>query len=139
MGHTMAKYVVDVSVVLYVLAEDLEFSGDHQLLAPTLIRSQVLNQLYQDVQRGELSEDVGRDRLGRFSTMKIRYLGDKVLRRRAWTIAQQLGWDSTDTAEYIALTQLQAEAFVTLDTDLATEVAELVATQPLAAVLGSDT
>ena len=66
-----------------------------------------------------------------FSTMKMRLLGDKVLRRRAWEIAEQLGWDSTDQAEYIALTQLQADAFVTLDEDLAREVSELV---PIASI-----
>src|SRR5438477_148754 len=51
--------------------------------------------------------------------MKIRLFGDAVLRRRAWEIATELGWAETYTAEYIALTQLQADAFVTLDAKLA--------------------
>ncbi len=51
--------------------------------------------------------------------MPIRLLGDGVLRRRAWDIAERLGWASTFEAEYLALTQLQADAFVTLDADLA--------------------
>jgi hypothetical protein len=37
----------------------------------------------------------------------------------AWRIADQLGWTDTFTAEYIALTQLQADAFGTLDAQLA--------------------
>ena len=42
-----------------------------------------------------------------------------MLRRRAWELADQLGWASTYDAEYVALTQLQADAFVTLDAELA--------------------
>ena len=58
--------------------------------------------------------------------MPIRLLGDAVLRRRAWEIADELGWASTYDAEYIALTQLQADAFVTLDAKLARRVKDLV-------------
>lgn len=39
--------------------------------------------------------------------MKIRYLGDAVLHRRAWELAERLGRASTYDTEYIALTQLQ--------------------------------
>jgi predicted nucleic acid-binding protein len=51
-----------------------------------------------------------------------------VLRRRAWEIADQLGWASTYDAEYIALTLLQADAFVTLDAKLGRKVKEIVVT-----------
>ena len=51
--------------------------------------------------------------------MPIRFLGDAVLRRRAWEIADRLGWASTYDAEYLALTLLQADAFVTMDEALA--------------------
>ncbi len=78
-----------------------------------------------------MTEGEGLSFHARFSTMKIRLLGDKVLRRRAWEIADQLGWESTYRAEFIALTQLQADAFVTLDADLALEVASLV---PIASI-----
>jgi predicted nucleic acid-binding protein len=60
--------------------------------------------------------------------MKIRLLGDAVLRRNAWTIAEQLGWSETYTAEYVALTKLQADAFVTLDAGLARQVEGVVPT-----------
>ena len=56
------------------------------------------------------------------SEAKIRLLGDAVLQRRAWELADQLGWDSTYDAEYVALTQLQADAFVTMDAKLARSV-----------------
>ena len=57
-----------------------------------------------------------------------RLRGDAVLRRRAWDLADQLGWASTYDAEYVALTQLQADAFVTLDAELARSVEGIVAT-----------
>lgn len=59
--------------------------------------------------------------------MPIRLLGDAVLRRRAWEIADRLGWASTYDAEYVALTQLQADAFVTTDASLARRVEGIVA------------
>lgn len=114
----MAKYVVGVDVVLHLLREGIQPLPEHKLLAPTLIRSQVLDSLYKQVRTGELPMAEGKQLLVRFSEIKIRYLGDKVLRRRAWELAEQLGWESTDNAEYIALTQLQADAFVTMDEKL---------------------
>jgi len=66
--------------------------------------------------------------------MKIRLLGDGVLRRRAWDVADQLGWASTYNAEYIALTQLQGDAFVTLDVELARSVEGIVATASIDAL-----
>jgi indolepyruvate ferredoxin oxidoreductase alpha subunit len=38
-----------------------------------------------------------------------------------------LGWASTYNAEYVALTQLHADAFVTLDRELARSVERIVA------------
>ena len=67
--------------------------------------------------------------------MSIRLLGDGVLRRRAWEIADQLGWASTYNAEYIALTQLQADAFITLDAELARSVEGIVATASIEVLL----
>jgi predicted nucleic acid-binding protein len=66
--------------------------------------------------------------------MKIRLLGDAVLQRRAWELADQLGWASTYNAEYVALTQLQADAFVTLDAKLARSVEGIVATASIDAL-----
>ena len=66
--------------------------------------------------------------------MKIRLLGDAVLRRVAWRIADQLGWAETYDAEYVALTQLQADAFITLDEDLARRAAGVVSTATIDAL-----
>ena len=131
----MTRFVVDTSAVLHLASEGIEVSGAHKLLAPTLLRSQTLSALHEAVERGELPADVARDRLARIGRMSIRFLGDGVLRRRAWEIADQLGWASTYNAEYIALTQLQADAFITLDAELARSVEGIVATTPIDALL----
>jgi hypothetical protein len=58
--------------------------------------------------------------------LKIRLLGDRLLQKVAWDIAEDLGWDDTLQAEYIALTRLQADAFVTFDTSLAESLSDVV-------------
>jgi predicted nucleic acid-binding protein len=130
----MTRFVVDVGAVLHLATEDLEVSADHELLAPTLLRSQVLSTVHEAVERGELASDVARDRLERIWKMSIRLLGDAVLRRKAWDVADRLGWADTYTAEYVALTLLQADAFVTLDTELARSVEGIVTTAPIDAL-----
>ena len=123
----MTRFVVDAGAVLHLAGAGAEVPGAHKLLAPTLLRSQTLSVLHEAVQRGEIPADVARDRLTRVRGMKIRLLGDTVLQRRAWELADQLGWASTYNAEYVALTQLQADAFVTLDAELARSVEGIVA------------
>ena len=124
----MTRFVVDVRAVLHLASAGIEIPGEHELLAPTLLRSQVLSALHEAVQRGEIEADVARDHLARIGRMPIRLLGDAVLRRRAWDVADQLGWASTYDAEYVALTQLQADAFITLDEDLARSLDGIVPT-----------
>ena len=133
----MTRFVVDTGVVLHLADAGGEVSGEHKLLAPTLLRSQTLSALHEAVQRGEIPADVARDRLARIRRMKIRLLGDAVLQRRAWELADQLGWASTYDAEYVALTQLQADAFVTLDAKLARSVEGIVATASIEALTPS--
>jgi predicted nucleic acid-binding protein len=130
----MTRFVVDAGAVLHLVSAEVEVSGEHELLAPTLLRSQTLTALHEAVRRGELPAEVGRGRLDRVGRMPIRLLGDAVLRRQAWKVADQLGWASTYDAEYIALTQLQADAFVTLDAELARSVEGIVTTAPIDAL-----
>jgi predicted nucleic acid-binding protein len=130
----MTRFVVDASAVLHLASGEIEVSSKHKLLAPTLLRSQTLSALHEAVTRGEIPADVARERLRRIGRMPIRLLGDAVLRRRAWELADQLGWDSTYNAEYVALTQLQADAFVTLDAKLARSVEGIVTTASIDAL-----
>ena len=58
-------------------------------------------------------------------------LGDRVLQAVAWKVADQLGWVDTLDAEYVALTQLQADALITLNPALAIAAKDLVTVAPL--------
>jgi predicted nucleic acid-binding protein len=130
----VTRFVIDCGVALHLASEGIEVPAEHELLAPTLLRSQTLSALHEAVERGELPADVARERLARIGGMPIRLLGDAVLRRKAWDVADQLGWASTYDAEYVALTQLQADAFVTLDAELARRVQGIVPTATIEAL-----
>ncbi|HUP31828.1 MAG TPA: type II toxin-antitoxin system VapC family toxin [Gaiellaceae bacterium] len=130
----MTRFVLDAGAVLELARAGTEAPEEHELLAPTLLRSQTLSALHEAVHRGELPADVAREHLARIQRLPIRLLGDAVLRRRAWELADRLGWASTYDAEYVALTQLQADAFVTLDAELARSVEGIVPTATLDAL-----
>jgi predicted nucleic acid-binding protein len=130
----VTRFVVDCGVVLHLAAEGIEVAAEHELLAPTLLRSQTLSALHEAVHRDEIPEAVALERLARIQAMPIRLLGDAVLRRNAWQIADRLGWAETYDAEYVALTRLQADAFVTPDAELARRVEGIVPTAPIDAL-----
>jgi predicted nucleic acid-binding protein len=130
----MTRFVVDAGAVLHLASTGVDVPDEHELLAPTLLRSQTLSALHEAVQRGEIPADVARDHLARIGRIRIRLLGDAVLRRRAWEVADRLGWASTYDAEYVALSQLQADAFITLDAELARSVEGIVATASIDAL-----
>lgn len=124
----LARFVIDCETLLRIAAGEIEVAAEHQLVAPTLIRSQALAALYEAARRGEISATEGIERVTRINSLKVRFLGDKVLQRTAWKVADQLGWETTYDAEFVALTQLQADVFVTSDSNLARAVSGLVET-----------
>jgi indolepyruvate ferredoxin oxidoreductase alpha subunit len=100
------------------------------------VRSQALSALYRAVRRGDLDSATARERLLRINSLKVRFLGDKVLQQTAWRVADELGWDDTADAEYVALTRLQADAFVTADRRLRRQLRGVVDVLPPAALRG---
>jgi len=130
----VTRFVVDCDTLLRIAAGEIEVAGEHKLVAPTLVRSQALSRLYEAFRRGELSADEGLERVTRINSLKVRFLGDKVLQRTAWRVADQLGWETTYDAEFVALTQLQADVFVTSDGELARAASRLVETATIDAL-----
>jgi predicted nucleic acid-binding protein len=122
----MTRFVVDCETLLRIVAGEIEVAAEHQLVAPTLVRSQALAALYEAACRGEISPAEGIERVTRINSLKIGFLGDKVLQRQAWNVADELGWKTTYDAEYVALTKLQADALVTSDGELARAVSGVV-------------
>jgi predicted nucleic acid-binding protein len=124
----VTRFVVDCETLLRIAAGEIEVAAEHQLVAPALIRSQALSALYEAARRGEITRAEGLERALRMNSLKVRFLGDKVLQQQAWRVAEQLGWETTYAAEYVALTTLQADVFVTSDRKLAKAVSGLVET-----------
>jgi predicted nucleic acid-binding protein len=130
----MTRYVIGPDVAMRLAADRAVIPAAHQLVAPTLLRSQMLSLLYQAMRRGEVTKHDADEQLNYVRGLRIRLLGDRVLQNVAWKIADQLGWSDTFDAEYVALTQLQADAFITLDEDLARAVDGLVTVAPIDAL-----
>jgi predicted nucleic acid-binding protein len=130
----VTRFVVDCETLLRIAAGEVEVAAEHRLIAPTLVRSQALSTLYEAARRGEISAAEGIERVTRINSLKVRFLGDRVLQRSAWRVADQLGWETTYDAEFVALTQLQADAFVTSDNDLARAVSGFVETATIEAL-----
>jgi predicted nucleic acid-binding protein len=132
----MTRYVIGPDVALLLAEREAKIGASHRLLAPTLLRSEVLARLYGSVQRGKHSRKDAERRLDYLRGLRIRLLGDRVLQRVTWEIAEALDWKDTLGAEYLALTRLQADAFVTLDSRLAKTAARVVKVAPVAELLG---
>ena len=75
----MTRFVVDCETLLRIAAGEIEVADGHQLVAPTLVRSQALAALYQAARRGEVSAAEGIEPVTRINSLKVRFLGDKVL------------------------------------------------------------
>jgi predicted nucleic acid-binding protein len=130
----MAKYVIGPDVVIRLARDEAVIRDEHQILTPTLLRSQLLSLLYQAVHRGAMTKKDAERYLSYVRALRIRLLGDRVLQNVAWKVADQLGWSDTFDAEYVALAQLQADALITLDRQLAHAVKDLVTVAPIKAL-----
>jgi predicted nucleic acid-binding protein len=131
----VTRFVITPDVAVVLARDQVVISEAHQVLAPTLLRSQLLSLLYQAVLRGEMTRKDAAQRLDYVRGLRMRLLGDRVLQSVAWKIADELGWPDTLDAEYVALTQLQADALITLDERLADAVNEVVTVAPVEALL----
>jgi len=130
----MTRYVIGPDVAIRLAYDQAVIRGGHQILAPALLRSQVLSLLYQAVRRGEMTRKDAERQLEYVRGLRIRLLGDRVLQNVAWKAAVLLGRPGTFDAEYVALTQLHADALITLDRQLADAVKDLVTVAPIEAL-----
>ena len=131
----MTRYGIDALTAVRLVREGVVVSDQHKLVAPNLLRSQALSIIYRSVRDGSTTATDARQQLEGITTMSIRLLGDRVSRGTAFRLASALDWDDTPNAEYVAVAQLQADAFVTGDPALAKAVADLVTVAPYEALL----
>lgn len=122
----MTRYAIDADAALTIIRDGITVPAVHRLVAPSVLRSHVLSQLYRDVREGRLDERAGRDQLERLAALKIRLLGDRVSRSVAWKLAARLDWSDTALAEYLAVASLQADALITTDPRLVAAATDIV-------------
>src|SRR5262249_44333538 len=130
----MTRYVTGPDVAIRLARDQAVIRGGHQILAPALLRSQVLSLLYQAVRRGQMTRKDAEQQLEYVRGLRIRLPGDRLLQNVAWKAAVLLSWPDILDAGYIALTQLHADALITLDRQLADAVKDLVTVAPLKAL-----
>jgi predicted nucleic acid-binding protein len=133
----MTTFVIDARVAIDLAVAGATIPPEHSLTAPALLRSQVLAVVYDSVHRGDIEERVGRKILDDIRGLRIRFLGDRSLEDHAWRLARKLNWPDVHQVQYIALTQLQADALVTADSELASAASALVKIASQADILRS--
>jgi hypothetical protein len=79
----MTKYVIGPDVAIRLAHDHAVIGDEHQILAPTLLRSQLLSLLYQAVRDGEMTKKDAEQTLNYVRGLRIRLLGDRVLQQVA--------------------------------------------------------
>jgi hypothetical protein len=68
----MTRYVIGPDVAIHLAGEEAVIPDGHHMLAPMLLRSQMLSLLYQAVHRGEMTKEDAERRLFYARGMRIR-------------------------------------------------------------------
>ena len=131
------RYVLAPDAALRVGADRMRPAAGIGLLAPARLRSDLLAALYAEVRAGRLDRREAFARLDHLRALGPRLLGDRVLLRTAWEMAEALDLPDTGPAEYPALTRLQADALIVLDPGAAALFAALVPVADLSALRAS--
>ena len=87
-------------------------------MAPPLLWSESRSALHEALFRRDISAVQALRTLEALDNAPIRPRTQRRLSRRAWDIANEMGWAKTYDAEYLALAQLLDCRFVTLDARL---------------------
>ena len=96
----LTRFVIGPDVALQLARDGAVIRDEHQIVAPTLLRSKVLVLAYQAVQRGELTRNDAERQLDHVRGLRIRLLGDRVSQSVAWKLAARLALPDTFDAEY---------------------------------------
>jgi hypothetical protein len=66
----LARFVIDCETLLRIATGEIEVAAEHQLVAPTLVRSQALSALYEAARRDEISAAEGIERVMRINSFE---------------------------------------------------------------------
>lgn len=94
--------------------------GDRELVAPSLLWSEVPSVLHEMAFRGDISNTLAELALRRFLEGKLGITEQRPddLTSTAWRIAHEFGWAKTYDAEYVALAKILGCRLVTFDVRL---------------------
>ena len=130
----MTRFAIDAPTLVHVVSNGIAIHPDHQLVAPSSLRSQALGLLLTEVRAGDRTEKEARALFDPITETKVRLLGDRVSRRTAWDLAREHDWPTLRHAEYLAVTRLQADALVSVDPELVAVADGVVPLAPLDAL-----
>ena len=114
----MTRFGIDAPTFLRLARGERRPHPSHQLVAPNSLRTRALELLLQEVRAGQLTDDEALQVHERMTELKVRLLGDRVSRRVAWGHARRTGTTDLAVAEYLAVTELQADMLLTVDPHL---------------------
>jgi predicted nucleic acid-binding protein len=121
------RLVIDASAALPAFTSPAgsgAFAG-HDLVAPSLLWSEFTAELHAALRRGEIAATTAAAALDAIDAV-VERVDTPGLQRRAWAIAERLGWGRTYDAEYVAVALDARLPLLTLDARLARGVGHLI-------------
>jgi predicted nucleic acid-binding protein len=97
----------------------------HDLVGPSLLWSEFTAELHAALRRGEITATTAAAALDAIDAV-VERVDDPGLHRRAWALAERLGWGRTYDAEYVAVALDERLPLLTLDGRLARGAGHLV-------------
>lgn len=124
------RLVIDASACLEIClsASGFDLFAGHRLVAPPLMRSEVLSALRSLDWRRTVSAELIQAALLRVANLPVELATGPDHVNRAWAIAARLGWAKTYDAEYLALAEALDIPLLTLDGRLQRGAAGIVRT-----------
>jgi predicted nucleic acid-binding protein len=120
------RLVIDASAALpaFTSPNGPPALAGHEVIGPDLLWSEFTSELHAALRRGEVSTVTAAAALDALDAV-VAHVDTPALHRRAWAVAERLGWRRTYDAEYVAVA-LEGLPLLTLDARLARGVGHLL-------------